>query len=332
MKTFFTKAKKILLSVYSAILLLVLGAATLLNRYLLNYAIGRGGSGGDRKVALDVTGPDHQVQKTIEENRTAQMKINRKFLSEHKEKPVSIRSNDGYILNGGYFPNGKSHLWAITIHGYRSSHTRMTSAIQHFYDAGYQVLAPDLRACGTSEGNFVGMGWLDRKDILKWINWIIHCDPNAEIVVYGVSMGAATTMMTAGEHTPDQVKVFIEDCGYTSAWDIFANEMRLRFHLPAFPILHTANIISRIVAGYSFRKASALTQVAHCEKPMLFIHGTADDFIPYSMMNVLYQAKPGTNKASVTAEGAGHTEAMYVLGDRYWNTVFRFIAKYNRVS
>ena len=50
------------------------------------------------------------------------------------------------------------------------------------------------------------------------------------------------------------------------------------------------------------------------------------------MMNVLYQAKPGTNKASVTAEGAGHTEAMYVLGDRYWNTVFRFIAKYNRVS
>ena len=145
-------------------------------------------------------------------------------------------------------------------------------------------------------------------------------------------MGAATTMMTAGEHTPDQVKVFIEDCGYTSAWDIFANEMRLRFHLPAFPILHTANIISRIVAGYSFSKASALTQVAHCEKPMLFIHGTADDFIPYSMMNVLYQAKPGTNKASVTAEGAGHTEAMYVLGDRYWNTVFRFIAKYNRVS
>ena len=65
---------------------------------------------------------------------------------------------------------------------------------------------------------------------------------------------------------------------------------------------------------------------------MLFIHGTADDFIPYSMMNVLYQAKPGTNKASVTAEGAGHTEAMYVLGDRYWNAVFRFIAKYNRVS
>lgn len=328
MKTFFTKAKKVLLSVYSAILFLILGAAALLNRYLLNYAIGRGGNGGDRKVALDVTGPDDHVRQTIETNRAAQKIATQKFLSEHPEKTVSIHSNDGFLLNGGYFPNKNSHLWAITIHGYRSNHTRITDAVQHFYDAGYQVLAPDLRACGTSEGNFVGMGWLDRMDILRWINWIIHRDPKARIVVYGVSMGAATTMMTAGEHTPHQVKVFIEDCGYTSAWDIFANEMRLRFHLPAFPILHTADLISRIVAGYSFRKASALAQVAHCEKPMLFIHGTADDFIPYSMMKDLYHAKPGTNKASMTAEGAGHTEAMYVLGDKYWNNVFRFINRY----
>ena len=73
---------------------------------------------------------------------------------------------------------------------------------------------------------------------------------------------------------------------------------------------------------------SALAQVARCEKPMLFIHGTADDFIPYEMMDTLYNAKPGDNKAELTAEGAGHGEAMYALGDSYWNTVFDFIAPY----
>lgn len=65
------------------------------------------------------------------------------------------------------------------------------------------------------------MGWLDREDILRWIDFILADDPQAKIVIHGISMGAATTMMTAGESTPDNVKAFVEDCGYTSVWDIF---------------------------------------------------------------------------------------------------------------
>ena len=94
------------------------------------------------------------------------------------------------------------------------------------------AVAPDLRACGESEGDYVGMGWLDRKDVLQWIDYIIEQDPEAKIVVHGISMGAATTMMTAGESTPDNVKAFVEDCGYTSVWDIFSSELQLRFGLP----------------------------------------------------------------------------------------------------
>ena len=74
-------------------------------------------------------------------------------------------------------------------------------------------------------------------------------------------MGAATTMMTAGEDTPDQVKCFVEDCGYASVWDIFSNELKLRFDLPEFPILYTASALSSVEAGYSFQEASALEQV-----------------------------------------------------------------------
>ncbi|MCO7108035.1 alpha/beta hydrolase [Gemmiger formicilis] len=94
----------------------------------------------------------------------------------------------------------------------------------------------------------------------------------------------------------------------------FSSELQLRFGLPEFPILYTASGVARLRAGYSFTEASALAQVARCEKPMLFIHGTADDFIPYEMMDTLYNAKPGDNKAELTAEGAGHGEAMYALG------------------
>ena len=86
--------------------------------------------------------------------------------------------------------------------------------------------------------------------------------------------------------------------------------------------------MAKLQAGYSFTEASALQQVAHCEKPMLFIHGTADDFIPYEMMDALYNAKPGDNKAELTAEGAGHGEALYALGGTYWDTVFTFLEPY----
>ena len=71
--------------------------------------------------------------------------------------------------------------------------------------------------------------------------------------------------------------------------------------------MYTASGVARLRAGYSFTEASALAQVARCEKPMLFIHGTADDFIPYEMMDTLYNAKPGDNKAELTAEGARAT-------------------------
>ena len=234
-------------------------------------------------------------------------------------------------LHGVYYANAETadtHRWALVLHGYRGDYTGALQLAAPYYEAGYQVIAPDLRACGESEGDYVGMGWLDRKDVLQWIDYIIEQDPEAKIVVHGISMGAATTMMTAGESTPDNVKAFVEDCGYTSVWDIFSSELQLRFGLPEFPILYTASGVARLRAGYSFTEASALAQVARCEKPMLFIHGTADDFIPYEMMDTLYNAKPGDNKAELTAEGAGHGEAMYALGDSYWDTVFDFIAPY----
>ena len=98
--------------------------------------------------------------------------------------------------------------------------------------------------------------------------------------------------------------------------------------IPETPLMYTANLFAITKAGYSFKEASALDQVKNCEKPMLFIHGTADDFIPYDMMDTLYQAKPGDNKEKITAPGAGHGEAMYLLGDEYWNDVFTFLNKF----
>jgi hypothetical protein len=314
--------------IIAALLIIVVAVTGLVGNYLVDYAIGRSGDGGNRTVSLEVDETADDTEKLIASNKIIQQKLTDEFLENTPSETVSVTSDDGLKLNGEYYENAGSHKWVIVVHGYRSNHTRVAHFSQRYYAEGYQVLAPDLRACGDSEGEYVGMGWPDRLDMLKWIDWILEKDTEAKIVLHGVSMGAATVMMTAGEDTPDAVKVFVEDCGYTSVWDIFSSELKLRFNLPEFPVLYSANAMARLKAGYRFGEASAIEQVKKCDKPMLFIHGTLDDFVPYYMQDMLYEAKPGDNKKEIIAEGAGHGEACYVLGDEYWNEVFEFVGTY----
>jgi hypothetical protein len=113
------------------------------------------------------------------------------------------------------------------------------------------------------------------------------------MVVHGVSMGGATTMMMSAEPLPNSIKDirFVEDCGYTSVWDEFSGQMKKQFGLPEFPLMYSTSIICKLRYGWGFDEASAIRQVAKCRYPMLFIHGDSDKFVPTSMVYRLYKAK-----------------------------------------
>lgn len=321
------RKSRIIAILCAVVVVALIGLLAFVGDFLVTYSIGRSGDGGNRQVALKVDDSAvEQVSETRMDNSLRQADLTLAFYEAVPEQPVSIQSADGLKLNAALYPNQDSHRWAIVIHGYRSNHLGMLNYAQRYHEAGYQVLAPDLRACGTSEGEYVGMGWPDRLDMLRWIDWILAKDPEASIVLHGVSMGGATVMMTSGEATPDAVRAFVEDCGYTSVWDIFASELDLRFHLPAVPVLSSASLIAKLRAGFDFGEADSVKQVAKCNKPMLFIHGDQDNFVPFSMLQKVYDAKPGDNKKMVAVPGAGHGLAATVMGDEYWTTVFDFLA------
>lgn len=241
----------------------------------------------------------------------------------------TIESFDNLKLNGYYFDNQKaSHKYIIVVHGYMGKALDMIFSIKRFYKEGYSVLAPDCRGSGESEGDYIGMGWDDRLDILKWIDLIVTNDPEAEIVLYGVSMGGATVMMVSGEESlPSNVKSIVEDCGYTSASDIFTYQLKDLFNLPKFPIIPAASLVTKVRAGYYLEEASALKQVAKSKTPIYFIHGDKDEFVPFSMLDTLYKAA-NSPKEKYVVKGAGHGFASSVDGDTYWDNVFHFINKY----
>ncbi len=268
-----------------------------------------------------------KVQSIVSENRKTVGEKRREWLKECEKTGVSIVSDDGLVLKGDLIESGSgSHLWVIAIHGYGYTGNRkaMYDYALPYAERGYNILLPDLRAHGESEGKYIGMGWLDRKDILKWMDLVIGMDPLCEIILHGVSMGGSAVMMTAGEDMSENVKAVVEDCGYSSVWDIFSDEAKYMFHIPDFPLIYTASFFSKLRVGYGFKEASAYEQIKKAKVPVLFIHGSKDNFVNTDMSERLFDACPSGKKMYI-AEGAGHGESYFIDPEAYNTVVFGFL-------
>ncbi len=242
---------------------------------------------------------------------------------------VYINSYDGLILHGYEYKNkNKTNNWAIVVHGYRGSADNMWQVSKRFIEKGYNVIIPDNRGHGKSEGNYIGMGWHDRLDIISWINRIIFNDKDANIVLYGVSMGGATVLMVSGETLPQNVKAIISDCSYTSISDILSYQVKYRYKiLSAKLILFLVDKIVKSKAGYSFKEGSVLEQVSKSKLPILFIHGKEDDYVPLYMVYKLYNAA-NSDKELLVIEGAEHANSAEINEKLYSKTVWEFLDKY----
>ncbi len=241
---------------------------------------------------------------------------------------ITVTNSGGASQRVGKIFRGDGHRYAILFHGYAGEAWQMMPYAQMYLAQGYTVLAPDALAHGKSGGRYIGMGWLERSDVLSWIDYIVSIDPEAQIVLHGVSMGGATVMMAAGEDLPDCVKCAVEDCGYTSVWDEFEVQFRSVFGMPSFPLLNLASMCCKLRAGYSFGEASSVEQLEKAKIPMLFIHGEEDVFVPYSMLDECYNACASEVKEKLAIPGASHGEAAAKDPELYWDTVFNFTGRF----
>lgn len=249
--------------------------------------------------------------------------------AKRQEETWSFTSFDGLQLKANFYPgDADSHVYAVLVHGYHDTAYRMLPHAVHFMDQGYHILMPHLRGHGDSEGGYVGFGYHDHFDILGFVDMIRERDPQAQIFLLGISMGAATVMMASGEYLPSNVKCIIEDCGYTSAWEQCKYNMRTMYHLPAFPVLTLTNLFMKYKLHYSLREASPLKAVTKATVPMLFIHGAKDDFVPFYMEQYLYEACGSKEKEFLVVPGAVHARSNEENPQLYWSTVDAFLEKH----
>lgn len=247
-----------------------------------------------------------------------------------EKEDVYMQSRDGLMLHGIVIENDPSK-WAVLCHGYTGSAYQMSSFGEIFAEKGFSILAVDLRGHGSSEGAYRGMGWHDSFDVCDWAALIEERYKVRDIALFGISMGGATVMMASGHKLPANVKVIIEDCGYSSIKAELKYNAKKSYHLPSFPLMNFLSGVTKIKAGYSIlNDGDAVAQVRQTDIPILFIHGEEDRFVPFSMMNKLYKAAGGP-KMKFTVPGAAHGKSFAMDPEGYKDAVYSFLYKYIRI-
>ena len=252
-----------------------------------------------------------------------------KWLETVDRKKIAARTADGYTLVAAEFPAvSESDKWVLLLHGYTGWKEEMYQFAYWYSEQGFHVLVPDLRCQGESEGDFIGMGWTDHYDCELWIDYILMQTPEAQIVLHGQSMGAATALIMAGSpEVSGQIMAVVSDSAYTEAYEMFGDKITEWFHLPAAPFVDSACLMLRLRGGYNLKDASPLSAVAKSRIPTLFIHGDQDRMIDVGMSYELFEAASGEKELFIV-EGAGHAQAQDKDPEEYYGQIDAFLKRY----
>lgn len=266
-----------------------------------------------------------------EEYKTNTIHPNKEWLMARPAEHITIKARDGITLHSDYFAaDGEADTIAVCFHGYTGQGLSDCATIATvFLKKGIDALVVDNRAHGKSEGKYIGFGILDRFDCMSWIKYLnVRFGGKKKIILYGVSMGGTTVLMTAGfSDLPENVKAIVADCAFTSPYDVFAHILKRDYHLPAFPVMNINDALCRKAAGYGFKDYSTLTAVKATRCPVLFIHGKADNFVPTDMSRQNYEACTAP-KDILLVENAGHAASYYENPPLYEEKLFSFLDKY----
>lgn len=250
------------------------------------------------------------------------------FYRTHRHKEIFTFTDNSVCLYALYYENEiKSNKYVIICHGFTGDPNTDNVLALRYYNMGYNLIMPYSRAHGKSEHNYCTMGWFERFDLIDWVKYIAEKNPEASIVLHGVSMGASTVMNATGEELPGNVKCAIADCGFTNVWDQMSNMIKLNTKLPVNAVMKLINTVAKSKLGFDFKEASPLNQVKNSSTPTLFIHGDKDDFVPFDMHGMLY-TNASCEKDFLVVPDVGHAISLYVKPDLYWSKVTEFIEKY----
>ena len=241
-------------------------------------------------------------------------------------RDVWTQSPDGLQLHGKFYDAAPDAPIMLMLHGYKSTAERdFCGGLREAQAAGFRVLLADQRVHGRSAGKYLTFGIREREDCRAWVQYLLQSyGPETKILLYGISMGAATVLMAAGPSLPPQVAGIIADCGYTSPQAIIEKVLR-QMHYPVRPLYWLIRLGGRLFGGFDLEEDSALAAMDRCQTPVLLFHGSGDKFVPCQMSRDLYARCRAPVKRLCVIPEAGHGISYLVDKPAYLAALSEFL-------
>ena len=247
-----------------------------------------------------------------------------KRLRSHPHETFTTRSHDGLTLSGRYFEYAPGAPMEIMFHGYRGSADRdLCVGMDRAFALGHSCLIVDQRTTGGSGGRVITFGIREHRDCLAWVDFAVkHFGPDVKIILTGISMGATTVLLAAGEELPDKVVGVLADCGFTSSRAIIYKVSR-QLHLPARIMYPLIRLGAWLFGGFDLEEKSAIDAMKRVKVPVMFAHGEQDTLVPCSMSWENYEACTAP-KGIYTVADAGHGLCYLTAGEDYIRALREF--------
>lgn len=212
---------------------------------------------------------------------------------------VHIPTDDGARIAALHLPHPTGRLTLIYSHGNAEDLGHLAGIVEAIRDsAGVSVLAFDYRGYGLSTGGppTAAEATRDLEAVYRWATRELRVPPE-RIVLHGRSVGTGPAVELAAR---EPVAGLIVESGFVSAFRVMTRVRLLPFD--RFPNLR---------------------HMRDVRAPVLVVHGTDDEVIPFSHGRRLYEAAPEP-KRRLWVEGAGHNDLVHVAGGDYWAALREF--------
>jgi fermentation-respiration switch protein FrsA (DUF1100 family) len=242
---------------------------------------------------------------------------------------VSFKSLvDDLNLRGWFLPSGDSRAVVIMLHGgdmHRADPSINTLGIARgLFDHGFNVMMFDFRGHGESGGDRMSAGYYEQRDLRGAVEYLKRRGFE-RIGVLGLSMGAATALLTAPGC--DDIDAVVSDSCYADLAGIMGREFKARTRFPEFFVKPTLFMI-KVIFGVDFNAVKPVDSVADISpRPVLFIHGAGDTFIPLENVHRLYEASGNPENEMWIAPDADHVQAYQTNPEEYIDRVAIFFSE-----
>lgn len=245
----------------------------------------------------------------------------REYIYSLNPEDLYINSFDNLKLHA-LFINNNTNKTIICVHGYKAKDGLYDFGMSARFlnSLGYNLLFVDNRAHGLSQGKYIGFGVLDSIDVNSWVDYLVTNMNQETIILYGMSMGAATVMNAQN----NKVKAIIADCGFASGYDEVVYQIKKMYHLPPFPIIPISNVLLKLLAHYSLKEKEAYKSIKNYKNNLLIIHGDKDHFVPTRDAYKIFD-NATCHKKILIVPGASHAKSYLKDTKLYEKTVREFL-------